>query len=391
MKPPDGTEMHDAVTVHGSVASGFEPVEHAFRSNFLERGELGAAFAAVVDGVPVVDLWAGTADRPARRPYAADTLQVIFSGTKGMVAICLLLLLERGAIELDAPVAAYWPEFGAAGKRDIRVSDLVSHRAGLPGLRDPIAVEDFGDPDRLAAQLAAQAPLVEPGTLCYHAITFGWLCGELVRRVDGRSIGRFFADEVAAPLGLDVWIGLPEKHEGRVARLELADGWGDDEVPTPPGSLAEIVVRNPPVWEREGFPWNRRELHAAEIAGAGGIASSRSLARVYGCLARGGSFDGGRLLDADTVRLGRTELARGPELLVGTELAFAVGFRLQDPTCPFGPPADAFGHSGAGGSMHGAWPTEGVGFSYAMNLMRMDPGDDRSDTLLAALHRCVTR
>ena len=377
--------------VHGFVARGFEPVEEEFRRNFVERGELGATFAAVLDGESVVDLWGGTADVVSGRPCTADTLHVIFSGTKGLVGVCMLLLLERGIIDLDTPVASYWPEFASAGKHDIRVGALVSHRAGLPGLRDPIETDDFGDPNRLAALLAEQAPLVEPDTLCYHPMTFGWLCGELVRRVDGRSIGQFFADEVAAPLGLDLWIGLPDAHEHRVARLELADGWGDDEVPTPPGSVAELVVLNPPVWTREHFPWNRRALHAAEIAGAGGIGSSRSLARLYACLAMGGALDGVRLLEQATVLQGRTELSRGPELLVNDELAFGVGFRLQDPKRPFGPPADAFGHSGAGGSMHGAWPAERVGFSYAMNLMRMDPRDDRAQALLDVLHRCVCK
>jgi CubicO group peptidase (beta-lactamase class C family) len=376
--------------VGGSVAPGYEAVEEEFNRNFVERGEIGAAFAAVRDGEPVVDLWGGTADLASGRRCERDTLHVIFSGTKALVGVCMLLLLERGAIELEAPVAQYWPEFAAAGKQDIRVSALVSHRAGLPGVRQAIGTDDFANPVRLAALLAAQEPLVEPGTLCYHPITFGWLCGELVRRVDGRSIGRFFAEEVAAPLGLDLWIGLPAEHEHRVARLELAHDWGNDEIPTPPGSVAELVVLNPPVWTREHFPWNRPELHAAEIAGAGGIGSSRALARLYACLARGGSLDEVRLLDEATVLRGRAELARGPELLGGDEIAFGIGFRLQDPARPFGPPEDAFGHSGAGGSMHGAWLAERVGFSYAMNLMRMDRGDDRARALIHALYRCVS-
>ena len=182
----------------GYVAPGYEPVREAFERNFAERGELGAAFAAFRNGEPVVDLWGGIADRASGRPWREDTLQLIYSGTKGLVALCVLMLIDRGKLRLDDPVNRHWPEFG---KPEILVRHIVSHTARLPGIDTPITVADLHDDRRMAAILAAQAPNPDPrAALCYHALTYGWLCGELVRRVDGRSVGRFFAEEVAGPL-----------------------------------------------------------------------------------------------------------------------------------------------------------------------------------------------
>jgi len=376
--------------VHGYLAPGFERVGDEFQRNFAERDEIGASFAAYLDGELVVDLWGGIANRATGRDFDRDTLQVIFSGSKGLVAVCLLLLIERGQLDLDNPVATYWPEFAANGKEKITVRQLVSHTAGLPGFVVPLDVADLTDFDRLAAALAAQRTLLEPGTLCYHTISFGWLCGELIHRVDGRRIGQFFAEEVAEPLGLEIWFGLPEELEQRVATLELDAGWGEADPGTTPSELLTIVDGNPDVWSRGSFPWNSRAFHAAEIPGAGAVAATRSVARLYGCLARGGELDGVRLLSARTIEQGRHALSGGVEVLGGTERSFGTGFLLQDATRSLGPPPDAFGHSGAGGSMHGGWPSERVGFSYAMNLMSSDPNDARSRSLLSALNDCVT-
>ena len=378
--------------IGGFVEPGFEGVADAFERNFSERGELGAAFAAIRDGETVVDLHGGLADRASGRPWAEDTLQLVFSGTKGFVAVCMLILLERRALELDAHVARYWPEFG---KGNVRVRDVVSHTARLPGVDTELGLDAFADFERMAALLAAQEQSDDPrAAFCYHALTYGWLCGELVRRADGRSVGRFFADEVAGPLGLELWIGLPEEHEPRVSTLGLHERW-----PTKPRYDVERLARdrlawsiwgNPPTFERTAFPWNRRDYHAAEIPGANAIGTARSIARLYACLARGGELDGVRLLSEDSVRLGRTELARGWDAIVEGPLAFGVGFELQTEDEPFGPVGDAFGHGGAGGSKHGAWPALRVGFSYAMNLMRDDEDEDgRAQALLRALHEAV--
>ncbi len=386
---------HRRGAVSGAVTSGFEEVAEEFRRNFDERDDLGAAFAAYQDGRLVVDIWAGFADRGSSRAWDSDTMQVIFSGTKGLVAVCILMLVERGKLDLDARVASVWPEFATAGKDQILIRDVLSHSAGLPGIIEPLKVTDALDPRRLAELLAAQQTLLSGGQLCYHPLTFGWLCSELLRRVDGRSLGEFFAQEVAVPLGLELWIGLPARFEDRVAVLELAPDWGSNEpasVQVPGlGPLAHFVERNPPLFDDGSFPWNSRVFHAAEIGGAGAIGTARSVARMYGCLARGGEIDGIRLLEEDTVRLGRSPVASGRDPLRHIPLAFGVGFELQTELEPLGPPDDAFGHLGAGGSCHGAWPTERVGFSYAMNRMRDDEAvDPRAQALLSSLYRAVT-
>jgi CubicO group peptidase (beta-lactamase class C family) len=380
------------VQVGGFVAPGLEGVADEFARNFAEREDVGAAFAAVRDGELVVDVWGGTADRASGRPWEEDTLQLIFSGTKGLVAVCMLMLLERGGLELDAPVSRYWPEFG---KEPVRVQDVVSHTARLPGIDAPVGVDDYPAFARMVALLEAQEPSADPrAAFCYHALTYGWLCGELVRRVDGRTIGRFFADEIAGPLGLELWIGLPEEHEARVSTLELNERW-----PTQPhltaqrhaeDPLTRSIWGNPPTFERATFPWNRRDYHAAEIPGANAIGTARSVARLYGCLARGGALDRVQLLSEETVLLGRTELAGGWEHVMDTQASFGVGFQLQTEELPFGPPADAFGHGGAGGSRHGGWPALRVGFSYAMNSMRDDEEDaGRAVSLFRALHEGI--
>src|SRR4051794_24678672 len=210
--------------VEGTVEPGFEGVRDAFAKNFEDNGEVGAAFALHVDGKKVVDLWGGTADVHTGRPYTSDSLQLVFSTTKGATAMCASLLAERGLLDVDAPVATYWPEFAANGKESIPVRMLLNHEAGLYTVDKAPAFADTLKWDPIIDALAAQAPLWEPGTAHgYHALTYGWLVGEVVRRIDGRSIGQFFQEEVAAPLGIEFWIGLPKEQHDRVAPLVAAD------------------------------------------------------------------------------------------------------------------------------------------------------------------------
>jgi CubicO group peptidase (beta-lactamase class C family) len=379
--------------VGGFVAPGFERVAEEFARNLGERDDLGAAFAAVRDGETVVDLHGGVADRASQRPWTEDTLQLVFSGTKGFVAVCLLLLLERGGLELEAPVARYWPEFG---KESVLVRDVVSHTARLPGIDTEVGADAWPDFARMTALLAAQGQSEDARAgFCYHALTYGWLAGELVRRADGRSVGRFFAEEVAGPLGLELWIGLPEEQEPRVSTLEVHESWPSRPHLAPESLAADALARsiwgNPPAFAREALPWNRRDYRASEIPGANAVGTARSIARLYGCLARGGELAGVRLLAEATVRLGRTELSRGWEPVLDVPMAFGVGFQLQTEDRPFGPAADGFGHGGAGGSIHGAWPGQRVGFSYCMNVMRDDEDENgRGAALLRALHEAVT-
>lgn len=384
-----------SIVVCGSVAAGFESVVDELERCFVERGEHGAAFAAVVDGRPVVDLWGGYADWSAHRLWRTDTIAGIFSGTKGLVAVCLSLLIERGLLDLDAPVCAYWPEFSACGKEDILIRHVVSHEAGLPGLATPVSLEEATDAARMAALLAAQPAAWPPGTrVCYHALTFGWLCGELVRRIDGRTVGEMFQDEVASPLALDAWIGLPAELEERLAVLERGPGFGsqprDRIASSDHDPVGWSIWANPPRFSGDDLPGNRRYWRAAEIPATNGHASARSMARLYGCLARGGEIEGTRLLRPPTIQAGATCLARGVDPYLDKPVRFGIGFQLQTDSMPFGPVPRAYGHNGAGGSAHGAWPELRVGFSYVTTSLREShERDERPASLLRALHEAV--
>ena len=370
--------------VNGYAMSGFGPVATEFSRNFTERGDLGASFAVIRDGEPLVDLWGGIADHASGRPWSADTLVILFSGTKGLVAACLLLLMERGQLELDSPVARYWPEFAAAGKSGVLVRDVVTHSAGLPGVALPVTWRAATDSRRMAALLAGQRRSDDPrATLTYHAVTFGWLCGELVRRVDGRGIGQFFAEEIAGPLDLELWIGLPAEFEPRVSTVELAPTWtsvADEQLALDP---LRRTVENPPRYSPESFPWNEPEWHAAVVPSSNGIGTARSVARFYDRL--------GQLLAPESLRLGSTVLNSRHDPLLGRQTAFGVGFQLQTDLLALGPVRDAFGHGGAGGSVHGRWPRQRLGFSYTMNLLRDDPDDQRAAALLTTLYQCIQR
>ncbi len=376
--------------IEGFIAPGYEAVVDEFERNFTERGEVGAAFAAVHDGRVVVDLWGGLADKQSGRPWEEDTLQVIFSGTKGLVAVCLLMLIDRGQLDPAAPVCRYWPEFAAAGKEHITVAEIASHQARLPGIRTPLAEGDILDDVRMAQLLAAQAPETDPRAAnVYHALTYGWLCGELIRRIDGRSVGRFFAEEVAGPLGLEIWIGLPEELEHRVSTLSYGPHWGrssftDSELADDP--LLSCVWANPVVFPEGRMPWNSRAFHAAELPASGAIGTARSMAKLYERLVG----EGASLLTRATVELGRRCLTRRQDPLIDELMAFSIGFELQTELGTFGPPPTGCGHTGAGGSVHGAWPDERVGFSYCMNEMRDDQDvDPRAQALLSALYEAI--
>ena len=364
----------------GHVAPGFEAVGEVFAS-VTEPGRPGAAFAAVVDGVPVVDLWGGTVD-DAGHSWSKDTACVVFSGTKGVVATAVLQLAERGALDLEAPVASIWPAFAAAGKDRVLVRDLLAHTSGLPGIIAPLTAGDLRAPQRIFDLLAAQEPIVTVGVPSYHALTYGWLLDAVVRSVDGRSVGQVVRDDIAGPLGLDLWIGLPEAELGRVARIRRAPGYAlsafaSDDEPDP--RLA--FVYGP----LDGMNFNAPETLTAEIPAANGVATARSLARLYGCLARGGELDGVRLLEPATIALAATEASRGDDPLSGRPLRFGLGFELSGTPSNLGADPAAFGHTGAGGSTHGAWPSHATGFSFVVSEMRTESGDDRGSVLLAAL------
>ncbi|MEJ3746310.1 serine hydrolase domain-containing protein [Actinomycetes bacterium KLBMP 9797] len=364
--------------IHGMVAAGFESVRAAFAANFARGAEVGAAVAVYRHGRPVVDLWAGTADPASGRPWHRDTLQVIFSATKSATAACAHLLAERGQLDLDAPVAAYWPEFAAAGKDRIPVRWLLSHQAGVPALDRPLPVADALAWEPMVAALAAQAPAWEPGTAHgYHGMTYGWLVGEVVRRVSGRSLGAYFAEEIAGPLGLDFWIGLPKSEQHRVSRLVPAP------VPAgPPLDPASLFVRSIFV-TTEPLDLDDPDTLAAEIPAVNGVCTARSLARFYAGLI--GAVDGVRLLDPATLAAATAEQASGVDRVLGVPTRPALGFGLPLPDMPWWSPS-AFGFPGHGGSLGYADPATGIAFGYVPNRLHVDLAPDpRASALIAAL------
>lgn len=359
------------------TAAGFEHVAEGFERNFAERGEVGAAFAAYHRGELVVDLWGGTADPETGRAWDRDTVHLMFSGTKGLTSACVLLLVQRGQVALEDPLSRYWPEFGAQGKERTTIAEVLSHQARLPWVEAGYA--DLFDHDAMAAHLAAQAPASDPrAAFLYHPVTWGWLLDELVRRVDGRTVGQFFADEFGVPLGLEVWIGLPEELHPQAATMVAPDGVLVD------GPWTELNRPNP-LWVPGAEKiWNSAEYRSAGFPAVGGYATARGMARFYASSL--GDVDGVRVLSPEIVELGRREIRRGTEPTWGGPIAYGAGFELQTGDGRLGDPADAFGHGGAGGSRHGAWPRRETAFSYLMNEVRAAP-DERPATLLNALSR----
>ena len=375
-----------AVEIHGETASGFARVREAFAANFARHGEVGAACCVYHRGRPVVDLWAGLADRERGRPWTRDTAPLVFSSTKGLTAACVLRLVERGVLDLAAPVAAYWPEFAAAGKGHIPLTWVLCHRAGVPVVDAPLTLEQVLAWDPVIAAIAAQAPVWVPGTQHgYHFRTYGWILGEVVRRITGRTLGAFFADEMAAPLGLDFWIGLPESEESRVATLvpppPLPEGFA--RLMGPDTLLARAMTGPSNLFHYDEM-WNRRALHAAEMPSSNGIGTARALARVYAALT--GEVGGIRLLAPETIAAARQILSDGPDAVLMLPTRFGTGFMLP-PVLSLAARPSAFGHPGAGGSLGLGDAEAEIGFGYVMNQMQLGvTGDPRSAELLAAVY-----
>ncbi|MEU5363403.1 serine hydrolase domain-containing protein [Streptomyces sp. NPDC005925] len=407
--------------VRGTVAEGFEPVREAFARNFAVLGERGAAVAVYRDGRRVVDLWGGAKDVAGGFPEDGDrggawqrgTAQVVRSATKGVAAAVLLLLRQRGELDLDAPVGEYWPEFKAHGKERVLVRHVLNHRAGLPVLDRPLTPAEALDPLRGPEAVAAQAPVWEPGTgHGYHALTYGWMLDELVRRVTGRGTGEWIAAEIAAPLDLDLWLGLPAAEEaaGRAGRV------GDVGTPEPASPSSSGVLRarpkrsvteayqDPDSLTRRAFaaitPFpdqNDPAYRASVMPATNGIATADGLARFYAALigdvrvdGRGGR-GGVRLFDPATVELARAEESAGPDrvLVVGTR--FGLGYMLHGSASPFLGPG-SFGHPGRGGTLGFADPETGIAFGYVTNgFRRTVTADPRAQALVRAVRGSLGR
>jgi CubicO group peptidase (beta-lactamase class C family) len=369
--------------IEGKVSPGFEAVSDAFAANF-ERPEayreLGASLAIYRHGECVVDLWGGYADRAKARPWTRDMLVNLWSTTKGIAALCVARLVDRGALAYADRVAEHWPEFAAAGKQDVTVAQMLSHQAGLPGFADAILLEDLFDQESCAARLAAQAPLWEPGTANgYHAATWGVLVAELVRRVDGRTIGRFLAEELAGPAGADFHIGLPEALDDRVAELVPPDR---------PVDLAALDM-NPAMMMALASPAldparaNGRDWRAAELPAMNGHGSAQGIARLYAGALSGTLVSPGTLAAMAAIAADRTDLVIGFNPQWGMGVASNV-------SAMFGPLPDVFGHGGWGGSFGCAHAPTDIAIGYALNHMGPElVGDPRATALCEAVFRCV--
>ncbi len=351
------------MTIHGTVAPGFEAAREQFAANFTRSEdfrELGASFAAFHKGRCVVDLWGGYADAARTRPWQRDTLANVWSTTKGIVAIAVAICVERGLFRYEDKVATVWPEFAANGKGDITIAQLLSHQAGLNGFDAPTTIDDLENWDACCAKLVAQAPAWPPGTASsYHAMTYGWLAGELVRRATGKSIGRFVRDEIARKLDADFYIGLSEDEEGRVAEMVGPTVVTDIET-LQISDIAKRAVRNPAL---DAAVANKRSWHAAEIPGGNGQGSAFALARIYA------GVIGDEILKPDTIAAMTVPQTKGiTDMFIGLSDNWGMGMFLNT-LGVYGPGPRTFGFSGWGGSFGCADPDAQVSIGYVCNQM----------------------
>ena len=378
-------------TVHGYVADRFAPVREAFAENLATGLDVGASCCATLDGETVVDLWGGFADEARTQPWQRDTIVDVFSTTKTMAALVALLLADRGQLDFDSPVARYWPEFAAAGKERVKVSHLMSHSSGLSGWREPLQTEDLYDWDRMTSLLAAQAPLWVPGTASgYHTVSFGYLVGEVVRRIAGKSLGTVFREEIAAPLHADFHIGLPASEDRRVSPTIP---WPMPANPPKPvfTEVQELTFMNMPF--DVATTTNTRAWRAAEIPAVNGYGNARSIAEIHSILANGGLAKGKRFLSAAGARKALEQQIEGPDLVMAhlPPARFGLGFALPGPLLALELPNPNTLHWGGGGCSwifidYDARTT----FAYAANKMDRKPlSDPRPFRTLQALWRSL--
>lgn len=410
--PSVSATASNGAKINGFVAPQYQSVFDAFVANFNTRSEIGASMAVTVNGMPVVEAWGGYSDTFSPTPSQAwnrDTVSLVFSCTKGATALCAHMLIAQGKLELDKPVAQYWPEFAANGKAAITVRQLMSHQAGLAAIpfTTPVPPGGFADWNLMTSLLAQAAPFWEPGTTHgYHALTYGWLVGELVRRVSGKSLGTFFQEQVAQPLGADFWIGMPSDKLSRVAPMLSST----EQLPyepflakifSDPTSMQSAVFFNLGGWL--GLPpstppaFNTEASLKAEIPAAGGVTNGRGLATMYAALANGGALGGTRLVPSDyAAQMGLIHSASGLDKTVLLPTRFGQGFHGTIDNRVLGPGlsvimgANAFGHAGFGGSVGFADPQAKLSFGYTMN--RMGPGtglNDRGQSLVDATYKAL--
>lgn len=372
--------------VAGDCYPRFDAVRRAFVENFTNWGEHGAAVAVTLDAAPVVDLWGGFADAGRTRPWQRDTLVCMMSVAKGIIALCTHMLADRGQIDLDAPVARYWPAFSANGKDTLPVRYLLDHRAGLPVIEKPLPAGAIYKWNMMTQALAEQRPLFAPGSdRADQPVTMGFLVGELIRRVTGMMPGQFLQREVAEPLEVDYHIGLPMVHHERCAEFITAIEGSFFDAPDPTSLRARALAQLPPT------VFNDAEFRSAEIPAINGHGTARGVARLYGVLAAGGEANGIRLLSGEALVRATAEQWRGSELLSGRERRMALGFALNLASfVPMGPNPRSFGHAGAGGAIGFADPDARIGFAYAPNRMHSGMSvSPRLQRLVDAVFSCL--
>lgn len=373
------------VEIAGFVQPRFAAVKDAFAANFAEGLELGARFTLVQAGEVVVDLWAGHADRARTKAFDARTLVPVFSTTKAIASLLIARSVAQGRLVYDQPVADVWPEFAQAGKAQITVEQALSHQAGLSGFPDPMDPELWFDWDAICAKLAEMTPLWPPGTASgYHPITFGYIAGEIFRRIEGRTMGAALRDDLARPFGLDLWIGLPDSEFGRVAELQR------------PVGLPDFGERNEATRAAFLTPWsapggrNTAEWRRVEIPSANGHATAESLARLMGALANDGWLDGEEILPPALIAEATRERIRGPDLVLPFFMSWGAGFMRNETEKPWGPAMQSFGHSGWGGSCAFADPETKLAGAYAMNKQGTQlMGDGRPKRLIEAAYAAL--
>lgn len=377
--------------VQGTVKTGFEPVAEAFAAAFAGKPQMGAALHILVEGETVVDLWGGIADARDGRTWDKDTPTTIFSCTKGLVSVLAARLVQEGRLDYDAPVSRYWPEFAAAGKETVTVGQALSHQAGLSAPRADLSEDDIVDWERVVSVLAEQEPLWPLGTgYQYHALTHGWLAGEVIRRVTGKSVGTYFRELITAPLGVDAWIGLPDALADKPAHIRvsppLLDLWAEEaKKPAPNWPYRAMTLGHALpvdlVSETSGF--NKHRIRAAEIPGAGGIATAEALATMWSSVVK--STRGVRLLDDESIALATVPQSQGQAVFDGDPpySRWGYGFQLDSEARRYLGDA-CFGHDGAGGQVGFADPQRRIGFGFVTNWM-MGPEDQRATAVIAAL------
>ena len=386
--------MQPQVQIHGKCDTKFHRVREFFQEHFEQDREIGAAVAVTIDGKPIVNLWAGYADKDRTIPWQEDTLVNVFSSTKGITAICIHRLVDQGVLDLDQRVAHYWPEFARNGKEEITLRQILNHQAGVPAITDPLPSEAVFDWPTMTQAIAVQPPWWPPGTKHgYHARTYGWLTGEIVQRTIGKTLGTYLHEEITGPLGVDFHIGLEDVHHKRVAYVTRMP-------PPPPGvepNLGRVMLTQPDDVTTKAFnnpalykihdAFNTGQWRRMELPSSNGHGTALSIARLYGALACGGTIDGIRVLTPHSIEAARTEQSNGYDQVLKTQTRFALGFMMPIPGNTMGPNSQAFGHPGMGGSLGFADPEARVGFGYTMNRSQ---GyiliDDRPAALIEALY-----